>query len=771
MTELDSPDQYSVELVEHASELIEQGRTAAVRQANYALTLTFWRLGQLVADEVGSERAGYGQETVATLGRQLAARYGRGFEEKNLRRMVQFAQAFPDEQIVATLGRRLSWSHFKVLLPVKSAEARDYYVAQAIAGSLSVRALRDLIGRKGFERREIANAQTPAGSMLPLDTFRDPYFLDFLGLTGAYQERDLEQAIIRELEPFLLEIGHGWTFVARQKRMTVDGDDFYLDLLFYARPLRRLVAVELKIGHFRPAFEGQMKLYLKWLDRFDRQPGEEAPIGLILCTEASREQIELLEMHKDGIAVAEYWTALPPKAELESRIREIYAAAREQVGGVRSRLNKKAVSLTMSDLTDHLRRAFAERDVVVWHDPERQYAEDLDGLDLGGVAVLQVRGDEFGIKNRVLRREAREKFLVYRGGPVPDGVGNWLLDVELAYGVFSADRGTLLAQDLGLTGSNVVELLRGHEGFFRSTKRTEALQALLSPDDEALDGQRKADRLRAKMCAVVLGQREHTLQEIARRLLIESAEGSQAGVDALTGQGLDGFFYEGAQRIYGYASSAMSVDDFVVWLFQQAAAGFVGSTSAIGNLERDFASWRFDTRSSAAMAVLARRAGKDLGISEQIAQRDYRDLLDSDVFVEYESAIVVHLAQEAAARTASARDVADVVRRRRASPWLSEWETHYEAVAAGAEVLAGVAAFSPSASSFSDALRRYRDEWFQIDQAYRRFTRAATVAEPRELLIALREAVERAYTTAFILPSAQPGKRSSTGRLVGTRLT
>ena len=166
---------------------------------------------------------------------------------------------------------------------------------------------------------------------MPLDTFRDPYLLDFLGLAGAYQERDLETAIIREMQAFLLEAGQGWAFVAHQKRLIIDDEDFYLDLLFFSRPLRRLIAVELKVGKFKAAYEGQMKLYLKWLDRYERQIGEEAPIGLILCTAAGREQIELLEMHKDGIAVAEYWTALPPKKVLEERLQLILRQAKERL--------------------------------------------------------------------------------------------------------------------------------------------------------------------------------------------------------------------------------------------------------------------------------------------------------------------------------------------------------------------------------------------------------------------------------------------------------
>lgn len=320
------------ELLARAAEVIEEGQAAAARQTNLALTLTFWRLGRLVGEEVlGSERAAYGEQIVVSLGRQLVERYGRSYEEKNLRRMIQFAEQFPDEQIVVSLGRQLSWTHFRALLPLKSPEARAFYVQEAMAQGLSVRGLRHLISRKAFERREIANAQLVGETAVPHDVFRDPYLLDFLGLEDTFLERDLEAAIVRDMEAFLLETGNGFAFVERQKRMIIDDDDYHLDLLFFSRPLRRLVAVELKIGKFKAAYEGQMKLYLKWLDRYERREGEGSPIGLILCTETGREQIELLEMHKDGIVVAEYWTALPPKAELQARIQQIYQAAAERV--------------------------------------------------------------------------------------------------------------------------------------------------------------------------------------------------------------------------------------------------------------------------------------------------------------------------------------------------------------------------------------------------------------------------------------------------------
>lgn len=261
----------------------------------------------------------------------MKARFGRGFDRTNVVRMVAFARAFPDHHEVAALAQRLSWSHLREVLALSSDEARAFYADEAASKHLSVRELRAAISRKAYERREIASSQIPTGSAVPRDTFRDPLILDTLGLHDSYLEKDLEAAILRDVQAFLLEGGQGFAFIASQKRMTIDGDDFYLDLLFFTRPLRRLMAVELKIGRFKPSYKGQMDLYLKSLDRHERQADEEAPLGLILCTEVSREQVELLEMHKDGIAVAEYRTVLPPKDELEAKLSEIVRDAQERL--------------------------------------------------------------------------------------------------------------------------------------------------------------------------------------------------------------------------------------------------------------------------------------------------------------------------------------------------------------------------------------------------------------------------------------------------------
>jgi predicted nuclease of restriction endonuclease-like (RecB) superfamily len=323
--------------------LIESAHHRTTAMVNSELTLLFWRIGRRIHTEVlAGERAGYGEQIVPALAAQLTRDYGGSFAEKSLRRMVQFAATFPDEPIVATLSRQLSWSHFVLLLPLKDPLQREYYAQMCCAERWSVRTLRGRIDSMLFERtalsrqpdvliaQELATMQD-AQRMSPNLVMRDPYILDFLGLRDTWQESDLEAAIIREMESFLLELGVGFTFVARQKRIQLDGDDFYLDLLFYNRKLRRLVAVELKVGEFKAGYKGQMELYLRWLDKYEREPEEASPLGIILCTSKKSEQIELLELDKSGIHVAEYLTTLPPRAVLIDRLEQATRRAQLQV--------------------------------------------------------------------------------------------------------------------------------------------------------------------------------------------------------------------------------------------------------------------------------------------------------------------------------------------------------------------------------------------------------------------------------------------------------
>lgn len=325
-------DTQHADLLSDISFLIEQSKRHITTQANSTLTMLFWHIGKRINDEVlHNKRADYAKQIVPTLSVHLEAEYGRSFEEKNLRRMIQFATQFADLENVVTLSRHLSWSHFLVLLPLKSEEAKQFYAQRAYTEYWSVRNLRSQIERKAFERSEIANTQLGHSQPDLMNVFKDPYVLDFLHLKNSYVESDLERAILQELEAFILELGKGFAFMERQKRMIIDGDDFYLDLLFYNRKLKRLVAIELKLGKFEAAHKGQMELYLKWLNKYEKQDGEHEPVGLILCAENNKEQVELLEMHNDGIMVAEYWTDMPTKAEMETKLHQLLIEAKERI--------------------------------------------------------------------------------------------------------------------------------------------------------------------------------------------------------------------------------------------------------------------------------------------------------------------------------------------------------------------------------------------------------------------------------------------------------
>jgi predicted nuclease of restriction endonuclease-like (RecB) superfamily len=312
--------------------IIEKTKIQVVSFTNSSLTIMFWNVGnRILSHNLQYKRAEYGKQIVVTLSRELVKKFGKNYEEKNLRRMIQFAEKYPNIENVVILSRHLSWSHFIALIPLKEQNARDFYGKLAYVNLFGVRELREQIGKKVYERTENVDIQLIESNKIKRGIFKDPYLLDFLDLKDGYLENELEAAILKELELFILELGNGFSFVERQKRMIIDGDDYNLDLLFYHRKLKRLVAIELKIDKFKAKHKGQMELYLKWLDKYEKQEGEESPIGLILCAVASKEQIELLEMHKDGIMVAEYWTELPPKEILEAKLHEALIEARERI--------------------------------------------------------------------------------------------------------------------------------------------------------------------------------------------------------------------------------------------------------------------------------------------------------------------------------------------------------------------------------------------------------------------------------------------------------
>ncbi|GGN31615.1 MULTISPECIES: PDDEXK nuclease domain-containing protein [Marinomonas] len=311
-------------------------------QVNSALTMMYWHIGKQIYNELlQQQRAEYGQAIVKALSRKLTNEFGKGFNYSALTRMQKFYSAFPEEPIVATLSQQLNWSHIVLLLPIKDPLAQRFYAQMAVNDHWSVRTLRNRIDSMLFERTALSKkpdeliqqelAQLKKQQITPNLLLKDPYLLDFLDLKDHYLEKDLEDGILRELECFLLELGSGFSFIARQHRVQIGQEDFYIDLLFYNRKLKRLVALDLKLGKFKAAYKGQMELYLRYLAKYEQQPDELAPLGIILCASKDQEQVELLELDRTDIHVGEYLTALPSKEQLQNKLHQVMASRLDAV--------------------------------------------------------------------------------------------------------------------------------------------------------------------------------------------------------------------------------------------------------------------------------------------------------------------------------------------------------------------------------------------------------------------------------------------------------
>jgi predicted nuclease of restriction endonuclease-like (RecB) superfamily len=328
--------QYNTQsLIQDLRQIIEQARGQVAATANYAQTMMYWHIGERINREVlGNQRAEYGKQIVSQVSTQLQAEFGKkGFEPRSIWRMMQFAQYFPDSKIVSAASTQLAWSHIIEILSLNDELQREFYLTLAASERWSVRRLRKEIDAMLFERTAISGKPEKVikkelstlrddNVMSPDLVFKSPYFLEFTGLKGFYSEKSLEDCLVAHLEQFIIELGNGFSFVARQKRMIIDGEDFYLDLLFYHRRLHRLIAIDLKKGRFKAEYKGQMELYLRWLEQNEMEPDEESPLGLLLCTEGGDEQIELLQLDKAGIKVAQYMTELPPREVLQRQIQK-----------------------------------------------------------------------------------------------------------------------------------------------------------------------------------------------------------------------------------------------------------------------------------------------------------------------------------------------------------------------------------------------------------------------------------------------------------------
>ena len=324
-------------------QIIEQGKHQVAQAVNIGVTATYWNVGKRIKKDIlNNKRADYGEKILHALSAKLTMEYGSGYSERNLANMIRFAETFPETEIISTLWRQLSWTHFKSIIYLKTDLEREFYAQMSRIENWSTRTLRRKIDSMLFERTAISKKPEELAKLelqvlkeedklSPDLVFKDHYVLDFLNLKDTYAEKDLEAAILKEIENFLIELGSGFTFVARQKRMVIDNTDFNLDLLFYHRKLKRLIAIDLKIGKFKPAYKGQMELYLRYLEKYDTEPDEKQPIGLILCAEGNQEQIELLQLDKANIKVGEYITEYLPKELLARKLHQFTITAKKLI--------------------------------------------------------------------------------------------------------------------------------------------------------------------------------------------------------------------------------------------------------------------------------------------------------------------------------------------------------------------------------------------------------------------------------------------------------
>ena len=344
-TTIDETSLVNASLIVDLKRLIENTKNKVIFSANSELVLMYWKIGERIQEEIlKNKRADYGENIIATLSQHLTGEYGKGFTKSSTARMLQFYKAFPDIKIVATLSQQLTWSHFVEVLALRPDLKRNFYAEMCRIERWSVRKLREKIDGLLYERTAIAKKPEEIAQreleklrkediLTPTLILKDPYLLDFLELTETYSEKDLESAILREIEKFILELGSDFSFLSRQKRISIGDEDYYLDLLFYNRALRRLIAIELKMGKFKAADKGQMEFYLRWLDKHEKKPGEEVPLGIILCSDKNQEQVELLELAQNGIHVAEFITQLPSPEVFEQTLHRAIAYAKAKLDG------------------------------------------------------------------------------------------------------------------------------------------------------------------------------------------------------------------------------------------------------------------------------------------------------------------------------------------------------------------------------------------------------------------------------------------------------
>ncbi|MGL5110616.1 MAG: PDDEXK nuclease domain-containing protein [Vibrio ordalii] len=322
-------------LLNHIRELLTQGRKQALHAVNAAMVQTYWEIGRLIVEDEqqGESRAEYGKQVLASLSKSLSQEFGKGFDVRNLRNMRSFYLAFPIRNAVRT---ELSWTHYRTLLKVGNEQARQWYIREAIDQAWSARALERQIGALYYER--LLSTQAKQQDIQPVlaegqqktnelaltakDYLRDPYIFDFLGLPStSLQESELEQALINNLQQFLLELGKGFAFVERQQRIATDDGDYYIDLVFYNFHLKCFLLIDLKMHKLTHQDVGQMDMYVRMYEEKKRRSDDNPTIGLILCTENNHTVAKYSVLNgSEQLFASKYMLELPSEEELRQQL-------------------------------------------------------------------------------------------------------------------------------------------------------------------------------------------------------------------------------------------------------------------------------------------------------------------------------------------------------------------------------------------------------------------------------------------------------------------
>lgn len=319
-------------IIHSIQKIIAQAKEKAIRSVNHERVLMYWHIGEVIFEEEqeGRERAGYGDFLIKSISQELQPQFGSGFSVRQLYWCVQFYKVFP---IVSALQTQFSWTHYKLLLPIDNQDKREFYIAETAKNNWSTRQLERQINSHLFERLLKSNdiesvlsvARNEKDPISPSDIIKDPMVLEFLGLKkeSAYYEKDLESAIINQLQDFILELGNGFSFVTRQKRLHIDGDDFFVDLVFYNRLLQCFVIIEIKTHKLTHQDLGQLQMYVNYYDRIEKSEVENATIGILLCAAKNEAMVKIsLPENNKTIVSSQYQLYLPTEEQLIAEMKK-----------------------------------------------------------------------------------------------------------------------------------------------------------------------------------------------------------------------------------------------------------------------------------------------------------------------------------------------------------------------------------------------------------------------------------------------------------------